>query len=339
MRYIGGKALLLDYITDTIEAETENVSTVIDIFSGSGAVGNALKAKQYSVLSNDFLYFSYVIARGTVGICAEPLFENFDFDVIDYLNHITLENTAYSLEQCFIYNNYSPNEHCDRMYFQNENAIKIDLIRMQIEEWKNARLLSEDEYYLLAALINAVPYVANITGVFGAYLKFWDKRTYNKLTLEKPSIIATNEKMLCMNADYTQILGEKYDLLYADPPYNSREYLPNYHVLETIARYDYPKLKGVTGMRSYEHQKSVFCKKNTVHDAFETLIRDCQSRYLLISYNNEGIVSTDDLSGLCKKYAVGNSFQLIEIDYRRYKNKIPNNKTGLKEQLYFLRRH
>lgn len=262
MRYIGGKALLLDYIIDTIEAETENVSTVIDIFSGSGAVGNALKAKQYSVLSNDFLYFSYVIARGTVGICAEPLFENFDFDVIDYLNHITLENTAYLLEQCFIYNNYSPNDHCDRMYFQNENAIKIDLIRMQIEEWKNARLLSEDEYYyLLAALINAVPYVANITGVFGAYLKFWDKRTYNKLTLEKPSIIATNKKILCTNADYTQILGEKYDLLYADPPYNSREYLPNYHVLETIARYDYPKLKGVTGMRSYEHQKSVFCKK------------------------------------------------------------------------------
>lgn len=340
MRYIGGKALLLDYIIDTIEAETENVRTVIDIFSGSGTVGNALKAKQYSVLSNDFLYFSYVIARGTVGICAEPLFENFDFDVIDYLNHISLENTAYSLEQCFIYNNYSPNEHCDRMYFQNENAIKIDLIRMQIEEWKNARLLSDDEYYyLLAALINAVPYVANITGVFGAYLKFWDKRTYNTLKLEKPFIIATNEKMLCTNADYTQVLSEKYDLLYADPPYNSREYLPNYHVLETIARYDSPKLKGVTGMRSYEHQKSVFCKKSTVHDAFETLIRDCQSRYLLISYNNEGIVSTDDLSDLCKKYAVGNSFQLIEIDYRRYKNKIPNNKTGLKEQLYFLRRN
>lgn len=340
MRYIGGKALLLDYIMDTIESKTENVKTVIDIFSGSGIVGNALKAKQYSVLSNDFLYFSYVIARGTIGICKEPSFKNFDFDVIDYLNNISLENTAYSLEQCFIYNNYSPNEKCKRMYFQNENAIKIDLIRMQIEEWNKAELLSEDEYYyLLAALINAVPYVANITGVFAAYLKFWDKRTYNALKLEKTPIIETNEKMLCTNADYTQILSERYDLLYADPPYNSREYLPNYHVLETIARYDYPKLKGVTGMRNYENQKSVFCKKNTVHSAFETLIRDCQSRYLLISYNNEGIINTDDLSELCKEYAVGNSFQLLEIDYRRYKNKIPNNKAGLKEQLYFLRRN
>ena len=92
-------------------------------------------------------------------------------------------------------------------------------------------------------------------------------------------------------------------------------------------------------MRNYDNQKSVFCKKNTVHSAFETLIRDCQSRYLLISYNNEGIISTNDLSELCKEYAVGNSFRLIEIDYRRYKNKIPNNKAGLKEQLYFLRRN
>ena len=340
MRYIGGKSVLIDYIINTIEKETKNVKSIIDIFSGSGVVGNAFKAKGYSVLSNDFLYFSYVIARGTVGICTEPKFENFDFDVIDYLNNISLKNTEYPLEKCFIYNNYSPNENCERMYFQNENAIKIDLIRMQIENWNKAGLLSEDEYYyLLAALINAVPYVANITGVFGAYLKFWDKRTYNILQLEKPSIIASNRKMLCTNVDYTQILNEKYDLLYADPPYNSREYLPNYHILETIARYDYPELKGVTGMRNYENQKSVFCKKNTVHSAFENLIKDCHSKYLLISYNNEGIISTGDLCEICEEYAIGNSFRLMEIDYRRYKNKIPNNKEGLKEQLYFLRRN
>ncbi len=340
MRYIGGKALLLDYIMDTIEAETENVKTVIDIFSGSGAVGSALKARGYGVLSNDFLYFSYVIARGTIGICTEPAFEKFDFDVIDYLNHLSLETAEYPLERCFIYNHYSPNENCGRMYFQNKNALKIDLIRLQIEEWNEAGLLSEDEYYyLLAALINAVPYVANITGVFGAYLKFWDKRTYNELRLEKPSIIPSDRKILCANKDYTRLLGESYDLLYADPPYNSREYLPNYHILETIARYDYPKLQGVTGMRNYENQKSVFCKKNTVRAAFETLIKDCRSRYLLISYNNEGIMGTEDLCRLCREYAAGDSFRLIEIDYRRYKNKIPNNKAGLKEQLYFLRRN
>lgn len=340
MRYIGGKTLLLDYIIETIRDNAENVNSVIDIFSGSGVVGNALKKLGYSVLSNDFLYFSYVIARGTIGINQEPLFKEFDFDVIEYLNNITLDKTEYTLEQCFIYNNFSPNKDCERMYFQNKNAIKIDLIRLQIEQWKKDGLLTEDEYfYLLAALINAVPYVANITGVFGAYLKFWDKRTYNELRLEKPVLVITDRETVCDNKDYTEILPLHYDLLYADPPYNSREYLPNYHVLETIARYDYPTLKGVTGLRNYDSQKSTFCKKNTVYSAFETLIRDAQSRYILISYNNEGLIRTKELSKLCERYAINNSFKLIEIDYRRYKNKIPNNKEGLKEQLYFLRRN
>lgn len=340
MRYIGGKSLLLNNITEVIQGYGEHIESVIDIFSGSGVVGNSLKAMGYHILSNDFLYFSYVLARGTLGINAEPLFRSFDFDVFDYLNHIKIEQTPFTLEQCFIYNNYSPNEHCSRMYFQNDNAIKMDLIRLQIESWKSEGLLSDDEYfYLLAALINAVPYVANITGVFGAYLKYWDKRTYNELCLERPVIIPARQVQICRNEDYKEILPVQYDLLYADPPYNSREYLPNYHILETIARYDYPEVKGVTGLRDYTNQKSDFCRKNTVQDAFETLLRDCQSRYILISYNNEGLISTADLTKLCRQYAQDDSFLLLEIEYRRYKNKIPNNKAGLKEQLYFLRRH
>jgi adenine-specific DNA-methyltransferase len=118
------------------------------------------------VLSNDFLYFSYVIARGTVGINHNLEFSDFLFDVIEYLNSLTLEKSGFDLNDCFIYNNYSPNKDCKRMYFQNENAIKIDIIRLQSEKWKEEGKLSDDEYfYLLACLINAVPYVANITGV------------------------------------------------------------------------------------------------------------------------------------------------------------------------------
>ena len=340
MRYIGGKALLIDSILETIEHDCEDVNSVIDIFSGSGVVGAVLKERGYGVSSNDLLYFSYVLTRGTTGINKEPTFEGFDFDVLEFLNHLTIEQTDFTLDQCFIYHHYSPNKDCGRMYFQNKNALKIDLIRLQIEKWKQESLLTDDEYfYLLAALINAVPYVANIAGVFGAYLKFWDKRTYNDLKLEKPRIIVTDRPAECFNLDYKQLLSMQSDLLYADPPYNAREYLPNYHVLETIARYDYPQIKGVTGMRDYEEQKSVFCKKSMVHDAFETLIRDCRSRYLLISYNNEGLIGTGELSTLCRKYARENSFKLIEIDYRRYKNKIPNYKAGLKEQLYLLRRN
>lgn len=341
MRYIGGKSLLLNDISDVIAEKCKDVKTIMDVFAGSGVVSNYFKQKGYHVISNDFLYFSYVLVRGTVGISSVPKFEKLPYeDVTGYLNHLSLEESGYSLKDCYIYNNYSPNEQCERMYFQNDNAIKIDVIRMKIEQWFNENKITEDEYYyLLAMLINAVPYVANITGVFGAYLKFWDKRTYKKLQLEKPEIVAGNQYVRCMNCDYLKALKEPADLLYADPPYNSREYLPNYHVLETIAKYDRPKIHGVTGMRSYESQKSIFCRKNTVHEAFEQLIRECRSRYIIISYNNEGLMRTEELSELCKKYATQNSFQLVELDYRRYKNKIPNNRSGLKEQLYFLRRY
>lgn len=211
---------------------------------------------------------------------------------------------------------------------------------MTIEKWKNNSLISENEYfYLLSALINAVPFVANITGVYAAYLKYWDERTYKSIQLKKPVIINNSQDNECYNLDYTELLNKNCDLLYADPPYNSREYLPNYHVLETIARYDYPEIYGVTGMRNYDNQKSVFCKKNMVYSAFETLVRDCKSKYILISYNNEALLSTQELSDICQKYAVNGSFKLFEYNYRRYKNKIPNNAKGLKEQLYFLRRY
>lgn len=340
MRYIGGKSILLDSIYKEIQ-KADNIFTVMDIFSGSGVVGNYLKTKGLNIYSNDFLYFSYVLARGTLGICHVPTFDKLKInEVVEYLNNLTLKDTEFSIEDCFIYQNYSPNINCQRMYFQNENAIKIDIIRQQIEVWKSKKLLNDDEYfYLLAMLINAVPFVANITGTFGAYLKFWDARTYNHLTLQKPNITENNSTIRCFYGDYKDVLNYQVDLLYADPPYNTREYLPNYHILETIARYDNPIIKGITGLRPYQKQKSDFCKKNKAREAFETLIRDANARYILISYNNEGILSTEELKNLCKKYAIENSFSLVEIDYRKYRSKISDNNKGLKEQLYFFRRH
>lgn len=338
MRYIGGKSLLVDKINDCILSNTDNVQSIFDIFAGSGAVTQGLMSRGYRLVSNDILYFSYVLLKGSVGVAEKPRFERLGIgNPIDYLNNLTIDNTDFCQSDLFIYNNYSPNKSCERMYFQPENAIKIDIVRLTIEKWHNAELINDDEYYyLLACLISAVPYVSNIAGVYAAYLKYWDKRTYNKLSLADIAINAPDNVCKCFNADYMDVIGMPTDLLYADPPYNSREYLPNYHILETIARYDYPVIKGVTGMRNYKDMKSLFCSKKSVEVAFENLIRHCCARYLLISYNNEGLISTSRLSELCSDYAIKGSFKLIEIDYRRYKSKIPNNKNGLKEQFYFM---
>lgn len=338
MRFIGGKSLLLDEIINVIKTNTKNVNSVIDIFSGSGVVSQRLKLEGYSTLSNDFLYFSYILNRGTIALNTLPTFDKLDIkNPIEYLNSLTIDDTDIELEKCFIYNNYSPNDKCSRMYFQNRNALKIDIIRITIEDWYKSGKLTDDEYYyLLASLISAVPYVSNITGVFAAYLKEWDVRTYNDLILEDFGIIQSDKVCSAFNKDCNELLPEiKADLLYADPPYNARQYLPNYHVLETIARYDYPELYGVTGMRNYDNQKSCFCQRSKVRQAFENMISKAQVRYVVISYNNEGLLSTEELTDICKSYAKKGTFKLVEIDYRRYKSKIPNNKKGLKEQLYF----
>jgi adenine-specific DNA-methyltransferase len=179
-----------------------------------------------------------------------------------------------------------------------------------------------------------VPYVSNITGVYGAYLKHWDKRTFNPLRLVKPNIINTGNAIFYNQNCDTLLPTISADLLYADPPYNSRQYLPNYHILETIAKYDYPKIHGITGMREYENQKSEFCSKRDVVSAFKKMIQAANVRYIVISYNSEGLLSKEQLSSICLEFAVKNSFQLKEIPYRRYNN-FSTNAGNVNEQLYF----
>lgn len=344
MRYIGGKSLLVDIIGQTVHENTDNVSSVLDIFCGSGVVAKFFKQNGFQTFANDYLYFCYAIEKGTLALNKKPAFDNLNIDSpIAFLNQLEIKDTNIDINDCFIFNNYSPNANCERMYFQPENALKIDIIRQTIEQWRQQdRINKEEYYYLLGSLLNAVPYVSNITGVYASYLKYWDARTYNKLELKDPAtegqIFDNGKDNLCFNEDYHSLLGIECDLLYADPPYNEREYVPNYHVLETIARYDYPPISGKTGIRSYKDKKSPFCSKKTVYKAFDDLLRKSQSKYVLISYNTEGLLPTEDLCNLCRQYAIDDSFKLIENNYRRYKNKIPNNNPGLKEQLYFLKK-
>lgn len=337
MRFIGGKSSLIADIENVIRKSAANVRTVIDIFSGSGSVSAMLKEHGYHVIGNDIMYFSYVLSRGTTALNREPNFAGLGIgDPIAYLNELRIEDTDITLDECFIYQNYSPHDGVNRMYFQNHNAIKIDIIRITIEDWHNDHRITDDEYYyLLASLIAAVPYVSNIAGVYGAYLKHWDARTFHTLELKKPVITANNAAAVFYNMNCDQLLPNiNGDLLYADPPYNSRQYVPNYHILETIAKYDHPEIHGVTGMRDYQDQKSDFCSARSAEAAFRRMIENAHVRYILISYNNEGLLSTEDLANICREYAAHDSFELHEIGYRRYNN-AGTTPGGVVEQLYF----
>lgn len=332
MRFIGGKSLLLENIYNLITEKTEGVETIADLFTGSGTVAAFLKEKGYRTVSNDILYMSYCLARGMTELNRKPTFKALGFDAVRYLNGLS-DTPSDDDSACYVYQNYSPHDGCERMYFQNSNALKIDRIRLRIEEWHQDGKLTEAEYYyLIACLLSAVPYVANITGVYAAYLKHWDKRTYNTLELKPLPIIPSKKKCVSYNLDAAEISGKvKFDLAYIDTPYNARQYAPNYHILETIARYDYPEIHGVSGMREYE--RSEFCSRSMVADAFRKLMKSLKCPYAVISYNNEGLLSTNELMDVLGDFG---AVSLTEIPYRRYKSKIPNETEGLKEQLYFV---
>lgn len=339
MRFIGGKSLLIPYLIELINEKTENVKTIGDLFSGSGVVSRAFKVRGYNTISNDLMYFCYVLLRGTIALTEKPNFNKIEKVIgnpIDYFNNLELSEIKVDKSKCFIYNNYSPIG--NRMYLQEENALKIDYIRIKIEEWKKNGYIDDDGYfYLLASLIEAIPYVSNIAGVYGAYLKFWDKRSYKNLKLEEFEIISNNSKSTIYNMDANKLIKEKnMDLCYMDPPYNQRQYLPNYHLLETVAKYDCPEIKGVTGMRDYSDEKSEYCIKSNVANAFENFIKNVNAKYIIISYNTEGLLKTGDIKSILERYGKKNTFTLINIDYNRYKNAQTQLNRNLKEQLYFV---
>jgi len=343
MRYIGSKALLLQNIENVIKENVDSANIFCDLFSGTSVVGRYFK-KYFQIYSNDLLYFSYVLQKATIENNEIPNFEKLKLflngvEPFEYLENFDISNYTFK-NIPFIYENYSPNDKSERKYFTNENALRIDFIRQIIEEWKNNNLINENEYfYLLAGLIEGVPYVSNITGIYGAFLKHWDKRAFKKFKMVKLDVENNYKENKCFNKDSNILIKEiSGDILYIDPPYNQRQYAPNYHILETIARYDYPKIKGKTGLRPYEDTKSQYCIKNKVLDVFEDLIENANFKHIIVSYSTEGIMNVNEIEDILKKYGNKKTYRLYKIPYRRYKRKSENVEHNLHELIFYIKK-
>ena len=178
--------------------------------------------------------------------------------------------------------------------------------------------------------------VANTASVYGAFLKKLKKSASKRLILE-PAIFELNDnEHLVFNENANDLIKKiSGDILYLDPPYNERQYCSNYHILETIARNDNPKMKGKTGLREYSSQKSDFCIKNKVAIAFENLIKNADFKYIFLSYNNEGLMSLDTIKNIMSKYG---EYKVFTQEYRRFKadSKRKNKATTTIEYLHCL---
>lgn len=308
MNYIGSKYLLMDFLTETITtvAGTDTNKTFADLFAGTGVVGKTFKEKGYKVISNDIQYYSYVLNK--------HLIENIpplSVEQLSYLNQL-------QESEGFIYKNFCAGSGSGRNYFTDANGKKCDSIRIELERLKNCGDIDESQYYyLLASLINSIDKYANTASVYGAFLKQIKKSAAKEFELELLPIVDGDKESKAYNEDINTLIKKiGGDILYLDPPYNARQYCANYHVLETIARYDSPELKGKTGLRDYSKQKSDFCSPRTVVDAFESVIRNADFQYIFLSYNNEGLMPFEVIKNVMKKYG---EYEMFSTDYRRFK--------------------
>jgi adenine-specific DNA-methyltransferase len=350
MRFIGNKEKLLDSIYNTVLLTGIHTGVFCDFFSGTSNVGRFFKQKGYQIISSDLLHFSYVLQKAYIENNGEPKFTRLLEKISMPSNSLfptpfeqvrTFLNNLQG-KKGFIYHNYTKEgtvgqQHI-RKYFTGENGMQIDAIRYQLEEWKKKKLVTEKEYFvLLAALIESVPFYANISGVYAAFLKNYDPRALKKLEIKPIIFYHSDKEHIVYNVDSMSLVGKlNVDILYLDPPYNERQYAPNYHIMETISRYDEPVIKGVTGMREYGHQKSVFCNKNTAVSALEEVAKNSNYKCLILSYNSEGIMPQKSILSTLKKYG---KVTLVNIDYPRFKSNNNGNSKNIKtiqEQLYVL---
>lgn len=352
MRFIGNKENLLERIHQEIKKENIKGHSFFDFFAGTSSVGKYFKKLNYQVFSSDLLYFSYVLQRAYIvnnnELKFEKLLKKINFTpsslfyteleiVIEYLNQI-------KPVKGFIYNNYTPDgtKHLEipRMYFSNENGQMIDAVRNKIESWYIKNLITEDEYYvLIACVIETVPYYSNISGVYGAFQKKWDPRAVKKITFRPIEFVINNKINQSYNINSVELLDNiEADIFYLDPPYNQRQYAPNYHILETIAKNDSPVIKGVTGMRNYSLQKSAFCNATTALEELSKIAKNGKFKNLILSYNSEGIMSSTDIIETLQE--VG-EVKLVEFEYLRFKsnnNGESKTKKHILEQLYILKK-
>lgn len=345
MRYYGCKDKLLNFIEFGVKkTELNHGAKFVDLFTGTTAVAQHFKKLGYTVIANDTLESSYALAKTYIELNEEPKFvslKNYlginDIDpnyVIGYLNNL-------SPKKGFISEHYCPNGKEKRKYFSNENGQKIDVIREKINEWKIKKAITELEYYyLITALLEAVNLISNVAGTYAAYLKKWDSRALKPLILVTPEIISSKRKNRAEKKDVNELIKElNIDILYLDPPYNNRQYASNYFILEIIAEGWFskkkPEVNGKTGVNNYDHLKSDYCYKDRAKEALSNLIDNAKAKYILLSYNNEGLIPNREIKNILKKAGQMKMFKRSHKRYKSINQKDDDSKTT-EEHLYFV---
>lgn len=273
-RYLGSKYKLLDFIDETIKNNCGEYNSVFDVFGGTGVVSNYFSEKGKKIYINDILKSNYCIYRAFLG--NEKFSENKIKKIIDEYNKIS------DMEENYFSKNYK------NTYFSENDCKKIGYIREDInKKFENKEINEREKYILIASLLYSMDKIANTVGHYDAYRKkqkLDDCFEMYNLDINKNRTI----KNEIYNMDSNELAKKiKADIIYIDPPYNSRQYGDAYHLLENVAEWKKPKVYGVAKKMDRSKIKSNYCT-NKASNAFKDLIKNCNCKYIIVSYNNMG---------------------------------------------------
>lgn len=278
--------------------------TAVDLFTGTARVAAAMKALGMRVTAVDTASYSEVLAKTFIELDAAQV-NSFELaTAVARLNEQTGESGYFTRTFCE-----------EARFFQARNGEKIDAIRNTIEsDYRNSWLY----YPLLASLLIATDKVDSTTGVQMAYLKTWSRRSSLELDLKVPELLAGSGVAVRGDANEAVLNLPPVDLAYLDPPYNQHRYFGNYHIWETLVRWDEPEYYGVANKRvdtKHPENKSAFNSKLTMPEALGTLVSRLKTRNLVLSYNNESWLSRRELTDICSRFE---RVEILDFDFKRY---------------------
>ncbi len=299
IKYLGSKRLLLPTL-QALVAELDGARTFMDVFSGTSRVGHAMKAQGLRVRANDHNAYAATLARCYVGADRDRVAASVQ-RVLDELQALPGRP------------GYVTRTFCEQSrFFHPKNGARIDAMRDRIDELD----LPEDvRAVVLVSLMEAADRVDSTTGVQMAYLKDWAPRAHNDIALRLPDVLAGPGDAHEMDAlDFVREFSA--DVVYLDPPYNQHNYLRNYHVWETLVRWDAPEHYGVACKRlDCKDRRSDFNSKVRIDEAMQALIESARAKWLLVSFSNEGYIDRDRMVQLL---SARGEVDVREIEYGRY---------------------
>lgn len=300
VKYIGSKRLLVPIIEQL--ARRLPIRTACDVFAGTTRVGQGLRRGGLVVHSNDFATYSE--ALGFAYIAAD---EHVDRDRIRrLLEHLT----ALSPEHGYFTETFC----VQSRFFQPHNGMRVDAMRNEIER---LALSPVERGILLTSLMEAADRVDSTCGLQMAYVKKWAPRSFNKLELREPlPAMGPAGSVSRLDANHLVSLLDGVDCAYLDPPYNQHSYFSNYHIWETLMRWDAPEHYGVGCKRvDCKTTKSAYNSKREAWLSFSRLIERLSTPWIIVSFNNEGYHHPDKVAALLSEKGYLRS---VAIDYKRY---------------------